>query len=140
MASGGFRARPKRVTAEDALKRIDIRAPISGIVHQLAVHTVGGVVNQTEIMMLIVLETDRLVVEDVFNPRTSTPGHRPGPHWPAGAGPLHGIQSKDDARGDGDLVPCWRRPHERAADWAILRHGSHLDSAIHEGTLTPAGT
>jgi len=73
MASGGFRARPKRVTAEDALKRIDIRAPISGIVHQLAVHTVGGVVNQTEIMMLIVLETDRLVVEDVFNPRTSTP-------------------------------------------------------------------
>jgi len=113
MASGGFRARPKRVTAEDALKRIDIRAPISGIVHQLAVHTVGGVVNQTEIMMLIVPETDRLVVEvriqpQDFNPRTSTPGHRPGSHRPTGAGPLHGIQSKDDARGDGDLVPCWR--------------------------------
>jgi len=59
----------KRISAEDALKRIDIRAPISGIVHQLAVHTVGGVVNQTEVMMLIVPETDRLVVEVRIQPQ-----------------------------------------------------------------------
>ena len=31
----------KRVAAEDQLKRIDIRAPQDGTVHQLAVHTVG---------------------------------------------------------------------------------------------------
>ena len=53
----------RRVTAEDQLKRIDIRAPMSGTVHQLAVHTVGGVINQTEPLMLIVPQADRLVVE-----------------------------------------------------------------------------
>ena len=34
----------RKVAAEDQLKRIDIRAPQDGIVHQLAVHTVGGVI------------------------------------------------------------------------------------------------
>jgi HlyD family secretion protein len=34
----------KRVAAEDQLKRVDIRAPQDGMVHQLDVHTVGGVV------------------------------------------------------------------------------------------------
>ena len=32
----------KRVAAEDKLKRIDIRAPQNGVVHQLNVHTVAG--------------------------------------------------------------------------------------------------
>src|SRR3954471_18775360 len=34
----------KKVTAEDQLKRIDIRAPQDGMVHQSSVHTVGGVI------------------------------------------------------------------------------------------------
>jgi len=34
----------KKVAAEDQLKRVDIRAPQDGMVHQLDVHTVGGVV------------------------------------------------------------------------------------------------
>jgi membrane fusion protein, type I secretion system len=34
----------KRVAAEDQLKRVDIRAPQDGTVHQLSVHTVGGVI------------------------------------------------------------------------------------------------
>jgi HlyD family secretion protein len=59
----------RRVAAEDQLKRIDIRAPISGVVHQLAVHTVGGVVNQTEPLMVIVPETDRLIVEIRIQPQ-----------------------------------------------------------------------
>lgn len=53
----------RRIAAEDQLRRVDIRAPIAGIVHQLAVHTVGGVVGSTEALMLIVPETDRLIVE-----------------------------------------------------------------------------
>jgi HlyD family secretion protein len=57
----------RRVSAEDQLRRIDIRAPISGTVHQLAVHTVGGVINQTEPLMLIVPGSDRLVVEIRIN-------------------------------------------------------------------------
>ena len=54
----------ERVTAaEDQLKRIDIRAPQSGFVHQLAVHTVGGVIANGEVIMLIVPQSDDLVVE-----------------------------------------------------------------------------
>lgn len=53
----------RRIAAEDQLKRIDIRAPQPGTVHQLAVHTVGGVINAGEPIMLIVPEGDRLVAE-----------------------------------------------------------------------------
>lgn len=53
----------RRVAAEDLLRRIDLRAPQQGVVHQLAVHTVGGVITQGEVLMLIVPEGDRLVVE-----------------------------------------------------------------------------
>ena len=53
----------KRVTAEDHLKRIDIRAPRDGRVHQLAVHTVGGVITAGEPIMLIVPGSDVLTVE-----------------------------------------------------------------------------
>ena len=53
----------KEVAAEDQLKRVDIRAPQSGYVHQLSVHTVGGVVAPGEQMMLIVPSVDLLNVE-----------------------------------------------------------------------------
>lgn len=54
----------ERLTAaEDQLARIEIRAPQSGIVHQLAIHTVGGVIAQGETLMLIVPNADILLVE-----------------------------------------------------------------------------
>ena len=53
----------RKVAAEDQLKRIDIRAPQDGIVHQLAVHTVGGVVPASEPLMLIVPDADELSIE-----------------------------------------------------------------------------
>lgn len=53
----------RRVAAEDQLKRIDIRAPQSGIVHQLAVHTIGGVINSSDPVMLIVPHDEVLVLE-----------------------------------------------------------------------------
>ena len=53
----------RQVAAEDQLKRIDIRAPQDGVVHQLAVHTIGGVVSASEPLMLIVPEGDELTVE-----------------------------------------------------------------------------
>jgi HlyD family secretion protein len=54
----------ERVTAaEDQLKRVDLRAPQAGIVHQLAVHTVGGVIGNGETIMQIVPRADELVVE-----------------------------------------------------------------------------
>jgi HlyD family secretion protein len=53
----------KRVAAEDQLRRIDIQAPQSGVVHQLAVHTVGGVIAPGDPLMLIVPEADDLAIE-----------------------------------------------------------------------------
>jgi HlyD family secretion protein len=53
----------KRAAAEDQLRRIDIRAPQSGVVHQLAVHTVGGVIAPGDPLMLIVPEADDLAIE-----------------------------------------------------------------------------
>ncbi|AZN98742.1 HlyD family type I secretion periplasmic adaptor subunit [Mesorhizobium sp. M9A.F.Ca.ET.002.03.1.2] len=53
----------RKVSAEDQLRRIDIRSPQTGVVHQLAVHTVGGVISPGELIMLIVPVTDDLTVE-----------------------------------------------------------------------------
>jgi HlyD family secretion protein len=53
----------RRVAAEDQLKRIDIRAPSDGYVHQLAVHTIGGVISPAEPVMLIVPTNDKLELE-----------------------------------------------------------------------------
>ena len=59
----------RKVTAMDQLQRIDIRAPQSGVVHQLAVHTNGGVVAAGEQIMLIVPEADELIVEVRVDPQ-----------------------------------------------------------------------
>ena len=58
----------RRVAAEDQLKRIDLRAPIGGTVHELSVYTVGGVIAQGETLMLIVPNDDRLVIEVRVSP------------------------------------------------------------------------
>ncbi|MDQ8698206.1 HlyD family type I secretion periplasmic adaptor subunit [Hyphomicrobium sp. LHD-15] len=59
----------RRVAAEDQLKRIELRAPQSGTVHQLAVHTVGGVISPSEPVMLIVPNADRLVIDAKVAPQ-----------------------------------------------------------------------
>jgi membrane fusion protein, type I secretion system len=59
----------RKVTAMDQLQRIDIRAPQSGVVHQLAVHTKGGVVAAGEQIMLVVPESDELLVEVRVDPQ-----------------------------------------------------------------------
>jgi HlyD family secretion protein len=58
----------RKIAAEDQLKHIEIRAPQSGRVHQLAVHTVGGVITPGETIMLIVPENDLLSVEARVSP------------------------------------------------------------------------
>jgi HlyD family secretion protein len=59
----------RKITAEDQLKRIDIRAPQDGLVHQSVVHTVGGVINASEPLMLIVPESDELSIEVKVSPQ-----------------------------------------------------------------------
>lgn len=59
----------KRVAAEDQLKRVDLRAPQDGVVHQMTVHTVGGLVIPSEPAMLIVPSSDQLAVEVRIQPQ-----------------------------------------------------------------------
>jgi HlyD family secretion protein len=59
----------RKVTAEDQLKRVDIRAPQDGMVFQSAVHTVGGVITAGDAIMLIVPDADQLSVESRVNPQ-----------------------------------------------------------------------
>lgn len=58
----------RRAAAEDQLKRVDIRSPSEGYVHQLAVHTVGGVITSAEPAMYIVPADEHLQIEARINP------------------------------------------------------------------------
>jgi HlyD family secretion protein len=59
----------RKITAEDQLQRVDIRAPQDGTVFQLSVHTVGGVISPGDAIMLIVPDADSLTVEAKVNPQ-----------------------------------------------------------------------
>ncbi len=59
----------RKISAEDQLKRIDIRSPQDGVVHQLAVHTIGGVISPGEVIMLVVPVADDLTVEARIAPQ-----------------------------------------------------------------------
>ena len=53
----------KTAAAEDQFKRTDLKSPQEGIVHELKLHTVGGVINPGETIMEIVPDSDALKVE-----------------------------------------------------------------------------
>jgi HlyD family secretion protein len=59
----------RKVTAEDQLRRIEIRAPQDGVVLQSTVHTVGGVITAGDAIMMIVPKADDLSVEAKVNPQ-----------------------------------------------------------------------
>lgn len=58
----------QRLAVIDQLQRLDIRAPAGGVVHELSVHTVGGVVGGGESLMRIVPVADQLTVEARVSP------------------------------------------------------------------------
>jgi len=59
----------RKVTAQDQLKRIDIRSPQNGVVFQSTANTVGGVITAGDPIMLIVPEADKLSVEVKVDPK-----------------------------------------------------------------------
>lgn len=59
----------RRVAAETRLRRTEVRSPKSGFVHQLDVHTVGGVIRAGEPVMVIIPERDALVLEALVEPQ-----------------------------------------------------------------------
>lgn len=55
--------RDRQFAIEDRLARTDIRAPISGTVNELSIHTIGGVVSAAEVLVTIVPAEARLWIE-----------------------------------------------------------------------------
>ena len=60
--------RERQVASSDKLARIDIRSPRAGKVHELNIHTVGGVVSPAEVLMLIVPEEEGLLIHARIQP------------------------------------------------------------------------
>jgi HlyD family secretion protein len=58
----------RRIAADDLAKRTIIRAPSSGTVQELAVHTLGGVVTPGEVMMAVVPDGDALEIDARLSP------------------------------------------------------------------------
>ena len=54
--------------AKDRLTRMELKAPQSGIVHELTAHTVGGVITSAEPVLLIVPEDEALNIEARMSP------------------------------------------------------------------------
>lgn len=48
---------------EDKLQRLEIRSPETGRVHEVAVHTVGGVIGAGEMLLYVVPDADDLVID-----------------------------------------------------------------------------
>lgn len=53
----------RRTAIEDRLSRTDIRAPMGGIINELNIHTVGGVITPAEVLATIVPDDAELKVE-----------------------------------------------------------------------------
>ncbi|RTL69392.1 MAG: HlyD family type I secretion periplasmic adaptor subunit [Hyphomicrobiales bacterium] len=53
----------RELGARDQMTRTSIRAPVSGLVHELALHTVGGVIAPAEVLMLVVPDGEMLAID-----------------------------------------------------------------------------
>ncbi len=58
----------RTVAADDELSRVEVVAPVAGLVHELAVSTVGGVIAPGATIMKIVPDSDELIVEAQVSP------------------------------------------------------------------------
>jgi HlyD family secretion protein len=58
----------RRVSAASRLSRMSIKAPITGTVYQLTIHTEGGVISPNETLMMILPQGDDLVLQAQVTP------------------------------------------------------------------------
>ena len=59
----------RKIAAEDQLRRVEIKAPQDGVIHQLAVHTIGGVIGPAEVIALVVPRAETLFIEANIAPQ-----------------------------------------------------------------------
>ncbi|WJH38418.1 HlyD family type I secretion periplasmic adaptor subunit (plasmid) [Aliirhizobium terrae] len=58
----------ERIAAQEKLRRLDIRAPIAGSLHQLSIHTIGSVAAPGETLVSIIPDDDELIIEAMISP------------------------------------------------------------------------
>lgn len=58
----------KRAAAEDQFNRLDLKSPIEGVVHQMAVNAIGAVLNAAEPVLVIVPVNENLQLEARIQP------------------------------------------------------------------------
>ena len=56
------------ITASDQFKRIDITSPVAGIVHDMSVTTIGGVIAPGQAILQIIPTNERLIIEARIQP------------------------------------------------------------------------
>jgi len=56
------------ISASDQAGRVDVIAPVSGTIHNMAISTLGGVITPANPIMDIIPDTDRLIVESKVEP------------------------------------------------------------------------
>lgn len=66
----------KRIAIETKLQRLDVRAPVSGRIHELTVHTVGGVIAAGDTLAYIIPDNDKLIVDALVPPKDVDRVHR----------------------------------------------------------------
>ena len=69
----------KRLALETKLQRLDIRAPVSGRIHELALHTVGGVIAAGDTLAYIIPDNDDLVIDAMIPPKEIDRVHQGSP-------------------------------------------------------------
>ena len=114
----------RKVTAEDQLRRTDIRAPQNGMVLQSTVHTVGGVITAGDAIMMIVPQADDLQVEAKVNPQ-DIDKLQIGQKTLLAA---FGLQPAHHAGTERGGHPCLARRHHRPAHRTILLHDPGFDA------------
>lgn len=76
----------RKIVADDELARTDIRSPQTGTIQESSIHTVGGVVAPGETLMVVVPDTDNLVVDALIPPTRMDdvqPGQRVSIRFPS---------------------------------------------------------
>ena len=56
------------ISASDQASRVDVLAPVSGTIHNMAISTLGGVITPANPIMDIIPNTDRLIIESKVEP------------------------------------------------------------------------
>jgi len=115
----------RKVTAEDQLRRIDIRAPQDGMVLQSTVHTVGGVITRRRRH-----HDDRAAGRRVVGRgQGQSAGHRQAADRPEDTAAAVGLQPAHHAGTERRRHPRLGRRHHRPAHRAGLLHHPRLDAA-----------